>query len=144
MLCSQWPDAMSAADKALKLNGKDYKAMLIKAEALFNLCQFEHALVVFHRGQVSDMKRTTRKKECKFVIRHLFPHFRCSVLTMRTFGLGSRNVNERSRTGCETGPCSSSKGQTCCSKFCDGPWNASLQMATGTLAFQRPVNPCCR
>ena len=27
-------------------------ATLIKAESLYNLCQFEHALVLFHRGLV--------------------------------------------------------------------------------------------
>ncbi len=29
------------------------KALLVKAEALYNTCNFEHALVLFHRGQVS-------------------------------------------------------------------------------------------
>ena len=29
------------------------KARLVKAEALFNVCQFEHAMVHFHRGMVS-------------------------------------------------------------------------------------------
>ena len=28
------------------------KAMVIKSEALYNMCHFEHALVLFHRGQV--------------------------------------------------------------------------------------------
>ena len=30
------------------------KALLVKAEALYNTCNFEHALVLFHRGQVRD------------------------------------------------------------------------------------------
>ena len=32
------------------------KARLVKAEALFNVCQFEHAMVHFHRGMVSKVE----------------------------------------------------------------------------------------
>ena len=35
------------------MDKKFLKAYIIKAEALFQICQFEHALLIFHRGQVS-------------------------------------------------------------------------------------------
>ena len=43
-------EAMEAADKALRLNKHNPKAILAKAEALYNLGQFENALVQFERG----------------------------------------------------------------------------------------------
>ena len=39
--------------KVLMMDKKFLKAYIIKAEALFQICQFEHALLIFHRGQVS-------------------------------------------------------------------------------------------
>ena len=36
----------------LSMDKKNTKATLVKAEALFNHCQFEHALVHFYRGMV--------------------------------------------------------------------------------------------
>ena len=36
------------------MDKKFLKAYIIKAEALFQICQFEHALLIFHRGQVID------------------------------------------------------------------------------------------
>ena len=41
---------MADADKALKLNKQSTKAILAKAEALYNMGQFENALVQFERG----------------------------------------------------------------------------------------------
>ena len=35
----------------MKTDKNNVKAILIKAESLFNCCQFEHALLLFHRGQ---------------------------------------------------------------------------------------------
>ena len=61
MLCSNWHEAMEAADKVLTVDKNNYKAILIKAEALFNLCQFEHALVIFVRGQVSSLPLEKRQ-----------------------------------------------------------------------------------
>lgn len=43
---------VKAAEFVLEQEPKNTKAILIKAEGLFNLCQFELALVFFHRGQV--------------------------------------------------------------------------------------------
>ena len=37
----------------LSMDKKNTKAIGVKAEALFNHCQFEHALVHFYRGMVS-------------------------------------------------------------------------------------------
>ena len=39
--------------KVLMMDKKFLKAYIIKAEALFQICQFEHALLIFHRGQGS-------------------------------------------------------------------------------------------
>ena len=38
----------------LMTDGYNYKGIFIKAEALFNLCYFEHAMVLFTRGKVSS------------------------------------------------------------------------------------------
>jgi hypothetical protein len=49
-----WEKALASSEVVLAENGKNIRALLVKAEALFNLCQFEHAMVHFHRGLVSD------------------------------------------------------------------------------------------
>ena len=41
------------AMQVLLMDKKYLKAFIIKAEALFQICQFEHSLLVFHRGAVS-------------------------------------------------------------------------------------------
>ena len=46
-----WEAALRAAEYVLDQEPRISKAILIKAESLFNLCQFELALVYFHRGQ---------------------------------------------------------------------------------------------
>ena len=50
---NDWANATHAADIVLKKGKSHNKARLVKAEALFNVCQFEHAMVHFHRGMVS-------------------------------------------------------------------------------------------
>ena len=52
MLLGNWKIAIQAAEMVLMTDGYNYKGILIKAEALFNLCYFEHAMVLFHRGRV--------------------------------------------------------------------------------------------
>jgi hypothetical protein len=47
-----WADASKTADVVLAHDRKNVKAMLVKAEAIFNVCQFEHSLVLFFRGLV--------------------------------------------------------------------------------------------
>ena len=49
---NQWANATNAADLVLKKDKRCNKARLVKAEALFNVCQFEHAMVHFNRGMV--------------------------------------------------------------------------------------------
>ncbi len=53
ILRNDWPNAMEAADMVLQRDKRSAKAIEVKAEALFNVCQFEHAMVHFHRGMVS-------------------------------------------------------------------------------------------
>ena len=50
---NDWANATHAADIVLERGKSHNKARLVKAEALFNVCQFEHAMVHFHRGMVS-------------------------------------------------------------------------------------------
>jgi len=52
LMMGKWEDASRAADQVLKRDKTFVKALLVKAEALYNTCDFEHALVLFHRGQV--------------------------------------------------------------------------------------------
>ena len=52
-MMGNWEEALKAAEIVMSKEPKNAKAMLVKAEALFNLCQFEHALVIFYRGRVS-------------------------------------------------------------------------------------------
>ena len=47
-----WESALKSADTALNFNKDDVKAMIVKGEALFNICQFEHSLVFFNRVKV--------------------------------------------------------------------------------------------
>ena len=47
-----WEAALGSAELVLNKEPKNPGAVLIKAEALFNLCDFEHSLLHFCRGQV--------------------------------------------------------------------------------------------
>ena len=58
---NDWANATHAADIVLKRGKSHNKARLVKAEALFNVCQFEHAMVHFHRGMVSTKTDTVTK-----------------------------------------------------------------------------------
>ena len=51
-MTGHWEGSLQAVEAVLQMEPKNTKAVLFKAEALFNLCQFEAALVFFHRGQV--------------------------------------------------------------------------------------------
>lgn len=53
LLRLDWISALETANKALDFNKKDVRAMVLKGEALFNVCQFEHALLYFYRAQVN-------------------------------------------------------------------------------------------
>ena len=52
----RWKTAIQAAEQVLVVDQINCKSLYIKAEALFNLCYFEHALLLFHRGQVRSSK----------------------------------------------------------------------------------------
>jgi hypothetical protein len=56
LLMGQWKSASSAADAVLDTDRTFLKAMLVKAEALYNTCEFEHALAHFHRGKGREYK----------------------------------------------------------------------------------------
>ena len=47
-----WKHATIAAEIVLSTDKNFVKAIYAKAEALYNTCQFEHALVLFHQGKV--------------------------------------------------------------------------------------------
>ena len=51
-MVGHWEGSLQACEAILQVEPKNTKAVLFKAEALFNLCQFEAALMYFHRGQV--------------------------------------------------------------------------------------------
>ena len=50
-----WEAALGSAEHVLTKEPKNTTAIFIKGEALFNLCDFEHALLHFTRGQVRSM-----------------------------------------------------------------------------------------
>ncbi len=52
-------------NKTFKTTTQNIRALLVKAEALFNLCQFEHSMVHFHRGLVSDFDDVANNKQWK-------------------------------------------------------------------------------
>lgn len=52
LLMGNWEYARMAAEFVLSIDKHFVKAIYAKAEALYNTCQFEHALVLFHRGKV--------------------------------------------------------------------------------------------
>jgi hypothetical protein len=52
LLMGSWEDALEAAEIVLADDKYNIKSIFVKAEALFNLCLFEHSLVHFHRGLV--------------------------------------------------------------------------------------------
>ena len=56
LLRLDWESALKTADLALSSHKKDVRALTVKGEALFNLCEFEHALVFFSRALVSFLK----------------------------------------------------------------------------------------
>jgi hypothetical protein len=55
-MMGSWEEALKAAEAVLVEDKRNIKAVFVKAEALFNLCEFEHSLVLFHRGLVSRDK----------------------------------------------------------------------------------------
>lgn len=69
MLTNDWGNATEAAEMVLQMDKRSTKARLVKAEGLFNVCQFEHAMVHFHRGMVKlihypDYPQSDIEKKC--------------------------------------------------------------------------------
>ena len=49
--------AQETAEKVLDADCNHVKAIFAKAESLYNTCQFEQALMLFHRGSVINFFR---------------------------------------------------------------------------------------
>ncbi len=60
-----WDLALESAQQVLEVDKYFVKAIYVKAEALYNTCNFEHALIYYHRGQVIEVigfkKETNRR-----------------------------------------------------------------------------------
>ena len=54
LLLGNWSAAREAAEKVLSVDDKHVKSIYAKAESLYNTCQFEQALMLFHRGMVGN------------------------------------------------------------------------------------------
>ena len=50
-----WEYAKVCSELVLEIDPDFVKAIYARAEALYNTCQFEHALVLYHRGQVINI-----------------------------------------------------------------------------------------
>lgn len=53
MLTGDYRQAIELAQKVLEMDRSYTNAIIIKAESLYNSCQFEHALLSFHKARVS-------------------------------------------------------------------------------------------
>ena len=45
-----YPQALKTSGAIIRNEKTNLKAIFVRAEALFNLCDFEHALVLYHKG----------------------------------------------------------------------------------------------
>ena len=57
LLLGNWTAAKETAEKVLSVDCNHVKAIYAKAESLYNTCQFEQALMLFHRGSVNHLNR---------------------------------------------------------------------------------------
>ena len=67
LLTNDWGNAIGAAELVLEVDKQNTKAINVKAEALFNVCQFERALVLFYRGMVSTPKKYATESSITFL-----------------------------------------------------------------------------
>ncbi len=51
MMCN-WPLALESVEGIFQVDPFNPRALYVKAEALYNKCHFEQALMFFHRGKV--------------------------------------------------------------------------------------------
>ena len=49
-----YPKALKTSGAIIRNEKTNLKAILVRAEALFNLCDFEHALVLYHKGNINS------------------------------------------------------------------------------------------
>ncbi len=60
-----WALALESAQQVLEVDKHFVKAIYVKAESLYNTCNFEHALIYYHRGQVIKSQSHKESKEQK-------------------------------------------------------------------------------
>jgi len=53
LMMGNWTQAVESAEVVLDEDRHNIRAIFVKAESKFNLCEFEHSLVLFHRGLVN-------------------------------------------------------------------------------------------
>ena len=65
--------ALRTAGTVLSQNNKDsWKAIFIKAECFYNLCDFEHALIMYHKGNLIKTHGTLRPaQEIIWILIHM-------------------------------------------------------------------------
>ena len=57
LLMGNWEYAKICSELVLECDPDFVKAIYARAEALYNTCQFEHALVLYHRGKVKKINK---------------------------------------------------------------------------------------
>ena len=67
LVMGNWEYAQMAAEIVLGDDKKFVQAIYAKAEALYNTCQFEHALVYFVRGQVRERESEMRDSDIDII-----------------------------------------------------------------------------
>ena len=71
LLMGNWEYAKLCSELVLESDPDFVKAIYARAEALYNTCQFEHALVLYHRGKV----KTTKFQKISFLSTYVFELF---------------------------------------------------------------------
>ena len=67
LLMGNWNYARLASELVLQVDDTFVKAIYVKAEALYNTCDFEHALVLFYKGKVFSYKSRHPKHFLKII-----------------------------------------------------------------------------
>ena len=55
MMTGQYREAINLAEQVIDVDRQYVNAILVKAESLYNCCQFEHSLLSFHQARVSSI-----------------------------------------------------------------------------------------
>lgn len=122
----RWKPAIQASEEVLFVDQINCKAIFIKAEALYNLCYFEHALLLFHRGQVCNLYigiynctnfLTILRHTVKLILISRIDFFNSfSILIMMNFGLEFKKVEKPFKMQWQTLPFLREKQWTLCSE----------------------------